>query len=81
VAQEGKTSFERDIKPLFRQMDIDHMEPFGVFLDDYGYMSKRENAESVRGTLVSKEMPPDGPYWSQEQLDLLSRWIADGCSP
>jgi hypothetical protein len=81
---ENSTSFARDIRPLFRQIDIDHMSPMGVLLDDYGYMSQRANAETVRDYLTGKQqpqMPPKGPYWSEEQIGLLSRWIADGCPP
>jgi len=36
-AQKGLT-FEKDIKPMFRPVDIAHMKPMGVKLDDYGYM-------------------------------------------
>ena len=32
-------SFSKDIKPLFREVDIDHMKVHGVNLDDYQYMS------------------------------------------
>ena len=28
-------SFERDIRPLFRQIDIDHMNKHNVLLDNY----------------------------------------------
>jgi hypothetical protein len=32
-------SYAKAITPLFRQIDIDHMKPFDVKLDDYGWMS------------------------------------------
>lgn len=36
----GKSvSYEKAIKILFRKIDIDHMKPFGVLLDDYAWMS------------------------------------------
>jgi hypothetical protein len=35
----GPVSFKKAILPLFRQVDIDHMKPFDVDLDDYGWMS------------------------------------------
>ena len=31
----GVISFARDILPLFRPIDIKHMAPMGVLLDDY----------------------------------------------
>lgn len=77
-------SYAQDIRPLFRQVDIDHMSAMGVLLDDYAFMSQRDNAQNVRDFLTGKnqpQMPPGGPYWSGEQIDLLSRWIDDGCPP
>jgi len=74
-------SFERDIKPLFRQIDLDHMAPMGVALDDYEYMSDASNAKSVYEFLTGDQeprMPIGGPYWSQEQLELYSRWLEAG---
>ncbi len=77
-------SFEKDIRPLFRAQDIDHMRPMGILLDDYTYMSQRDNAKSVQGRLDSSggpQMPPGGPYWTREQLDLFAKWIDAGCPP
>lgn len=77
-------SFERDIKPLFRQVDIDHMSGFDVLLDDYDYMSNAQNAHAVLQFLKGArqpQMPPGGPFWSDEQLGLLSRWIEGGYQP
>ena len=79
--QEGDVSFERDIKPLFRSIDIDHMEPMGVLLDDHAYMSEPGNAQAVYDFLTGEkqpQMPIGGPFWSQEQLDLFSKWMAGG---
>jgi hypothetical protein len=84
MAEQRTTSFERDIRPLFTPVDINHMRPMEVLLDDYGYMSQRENAETVRDFITGKEqpqMPPSGPYWPKERIELLSRWIAEGCPP
>ena len=74
-------SFERDIRPLFREIDIDHMGPMGVTLDSYDYMSDPSNAQSVYEYLTGDQeprMPIGGPYWSQEQLELYSRWLEAG---
>lgn len=78
-------SFSKDIKPLFRPMDVEHMHVYGVPLDDYAYMSDaandHQNAQAVLRTLIEKTMPPGGPFWSQEQLDLFQQWMADGYQP
>jgi hypothetical protein len=80
-------SFATDIKPMFRPIDIQHMQRGGVLLADYAYMSKpdndHQNAMRVYKSLVGNPptMPPGGPYWTQAQLDLLLAWIQGGCKP
>ena len=78
-------SFSKDIKPLFRPIDIDHMKDYGVSLDDYQYMSdpadNHANAQAVLDRLSNKTMPPGGPYWSATQLALYAKWQSDGYQP
>jgi len=78
-------SFEKDIRPLFRPMDVEHMNTYKIFLDNYTYMSNpannHANAQSVEDTLTSQSMPPGGPYWSDEQLVLFKKWRSDGYLP
>jgi hypothetical protein len=78
-------SFAKDVKPMFRQIDIDHMNKGKVFLDNYTYMSDASNdhgnAQSVEDTLANQSMPPGGPYWSNEQLTLYRQWRSDGYLP
>lgn len=45
-------SFKNDILPMFRKVDIDHMQPMGVLLDDYAYMSTPANAQGVYSYLT-----------------------------
>lgn len=78
-------SFAQSIRPLFRQIDIDHMKGHGVLLDDYTYMSdpggNYSNAQNVEDTLTSQSMPPGGPYWTDQQLNLYKQWRSDGYQP
>lgn len=77
-------SFERDIRPLFRPVDIEHMSGMDVLLDDYTYMSDATNAQAVYEYLAGKQqpqMPPGGPFWSSEQLSLFTQWIEQGRQP
>lgn len=83
-------SFAKDIKPLFRAVDIEHMKRLGIDLDDYQYMADpandHENAESVQQALTPQNgdppsMPPEGPYWTPAQLALFAQWRADGYQP
>ena len=74
-------SFAADILPLFTTMDVDHMKPHGVALDDYGYMSEPTHAGRVLETVSSGAMPPrdsSEPAWSQERVALLRAWIDGG---
>lgn len=81
-----QVSFAGDIRPLFRDIDISHMTPFGVELDNYAYMSNPDNAKSVLETLSPQKgqppsMPPGGPYWTAAQLALFAQWQQDGYQP
>jgi hypothetical protein len=80
-------SFDHDIRPLFRPIDVNHMNPRGVKLSDYSYMSDptndHKNAKDVLSALSPQNgdpprMPPGGPYWSNENLLLFTKWMSDG---
>src|SRR5579863_3716416 len=83
------TSFQADIVPLFRPMDIQCMRGRGVFLADYDFMSAKDggaffNAEKVLAFLKGDKaprMPFGGPYWSDESLTAFESWIKGGCRP
>jgi hypothetical protein len=71
-------SFERDIKPLFRENDIACMSSMGVLLDDYAFMSNPDNAKNVLDHLTGDtqpQMPLGGPFWSDAQIALFKSWI------
>jgi hypothetical protein len=81
-------SFEKDIKPLFRLIDVEHMKPARVLLDDYAYMSDpasgHRHANDVGDYLTGNKqprMPPGGPFWSEGQLELYAQWMSDGFQP
>ena len=81
-----KVSFARDIRPLFRAVDVEHMKVHGVNLDDYTFMSDVDNANKVFGALSAHDgnpppMPPGGPYWTADQLALFAQWQKDGYLP
>jgi hypothetical protein len=76
-------SFARDIKPLFRAVDVSHMKRYKINLDDYTFMSNPDHANKVLRTLSPHEddppsMPPGGPYWTEDQLALFAQWQKDG---
>ena len=71
---EGKLSFERDIKPLFRAKDRDSM--LAAF-DLFDYDDVVENADAIVGSLRSGQMPCDGA-WPESQVEKLQRWVDAG---
>lgn len=77
------TSYVLHIKPLFRPLDIEHMDGFGIDLGTYEGV--KENAPQILTRLRSdnEPMPPvasDGP-WPDEWIALFARWIAEGYPP
>jgi hypothetical protein len=78
-------SFARDIRPMFRPIDVEHMSKHHILLDDYTYMSDpasdHRNAQQVEDSLIQQSMPPGGPYWNGQQLSLYRQWKSDGYQP
>ncbi|MDQ3851061.1 MAG: ferritin-like protein [Actinomycetota bacterium] len=78
------TSFARDILPLFRPKDVQHMSFQGVDLRTYDRVKDRAEQilERVRATPQDGQMPPPTDQrWTTAQTDLLARWIAEGSPP
>jgi hypothetical protein len=67
-------SFERDIKPLFRESDRESMrETF----DLWSYEDVKEKADVIHGVLEAGSMPCDGP-WPADQVAVFKAWIDAG---
>jgi hypothetical protein len=69
-------SFERDIRPLFREGDVESMSP--VF-DLSSYQDVRANADAIYEQLAQGSMPCDGG-WPAEQVQRFRTWIDGGFS-
>ena len=69
-------TFERDIKPLFREGDRNAM--IAAF-DLWSCADVKANADAILGSVRSGSMPCD-MQWPDEQVELLQRWI-DGGTP
>jgi len=70
-------SFAKDIKQMFRAVDVAHMKRFGVLLDDYAQVQTALSAQNGN----SPSMPPGGPYWNADQVALFLQWRNDGYQP
>lgn len=70
----GEPSFERDIKPLFRETDREEMN---FAFDLWDYEDVKENADGILERVASGDMPCDGP-WPQDKVALFRRWTEAG---
>ncbi len=68
-------SFATDIRPLFREDDVDTMKQFGLDLSSYAHV--KDKAQLIYGTLEDGSMPCDGA-WPKEQVALFKRWMDEG---
>ena len=73
MAQAG-IGFERDIRPLFRDEDVQAMS-FALNLASYDDV--RENAEAIYERLADGSMPCDGA-WPADQVQHFRAWIDAG---
>jgi hypothetical protein len=71
-------SYAADIRPLFRQMDVDAMKARGLDLSSYDDVS--EQADEILSVLQDGSMPCDQP-WSQDWIKKFKQWITDGKQP
>ncbi|HZT95797.1 MAG TPA: hypothetical protein VFB34_03060 [Chloroflexota bacterium] len=74
MADSTALGFERDIKPLFRPEDREAME---FIFDLWDHQDVSDNADSILERVEDGTMPCD-TRWSEEQIQLLRRWIAAG---
>jgi hypothetical protein len=64
-------SYERDIRPLFRDRDRNSMRSR---FDLFSYDDVRANADRIYGTLSSGTMPCDGA-WPEENTARPKAWM------
>jgi hypothetical protein len=75
-------SFERDIRPMFTDMDIEHMEAYDM---DLGSRDDVEaHADAIYREVSGGTMPPPGAgesTWSGEMCERFKAWQSQGCPP
>ena len=74
MSGDQRSSYETDVKPLFRERDRESMQ-FAFDLWSYDDVSK--NADAILTRLRSGSMPCDGA-WPEAQIDLFAQWIEEG---
>ena len=70
-------SFERDIKPLFRDSDRAAMSKA---FDLWSPTDVAAHGDAIAARLRTGSMPCDGP-WPAEQVGTLTRWLDAGAEP
>ena len=70
----AELSFERDIRPLFREKDVKSMS--GHF-DLSSYEEVRDHAEAIHARLADGSMPCD-ETWPAENVERFGQWMAAG---
>jgi hypothetical protein len=69
-------SFASQIRPLFREEDVDAMKDFGPF-DLSNHADVSAHADTILERLDAGDMPCDG-CWEPDQVALFRQWIDDG---
>ena len=67
-------SFDRDVKPLFRESDRNAMSSA---FDLWSYDDVSAHADAILERLRAGTMPCDGA-WPDAQVDVFQRWIDTG---
>ena len=73
---EASLSFERDVKPLFRERDRGAMQNVAGF-DLWSHDDVREHSQAILGRLEDGSMPCD-QAWPKDQVALFRRWVDAG---
>ena len=74
---ETELSFAQDIRPLFRDRDVQSMS---FAFDLASYEDVKTNAGAIYRRLASGSMPCDGG-WPAEDVERFQAWIDHGCPP
>jgi len=70
-------SFERDVRPMFREKDRDSMLKR---FDLWSHIDVQAHQDAILERLRNGTMPCDGA-WTPERVAIFQRWIASGSAP
>jgi hypothetical protein len=82
MTDDGKLSFATDIRPMFTDMDVEHMKAFDVDLSSRDDVEK--HADAIYETVRGGTMPPPGSgevRWTPEMCERFGRWRTQGFAP
>jgi hypothetical protein len=70
-----QVGFESDIRPLFREKDVQSMS---AKFDLSSYDDVKSSAQPILAAVASGSMPCDGA-WPAERVALFREWVDAGC--
>jgi hypothetical protein len=73
--EQAGIGFEHDIRPLFREKDVESMSSA---FDLSSYDDVRANAERILAKVSDGSMPCDG-RWPADRVALFRTWVDAGC--
>jgi hypothetical protein len=82
MTDEAALSFSKDIRPMFTEMDVEHMKQGGLDLSDYDSVKKA--ADAIYETVSTGSMPPPSSgesRWTPEMSARFKAWQNQGCPP
>jgi hypothetical protein len=82
MPDQPKLSFAKDIRPMFTDLDVAHMEPLGIDLSSRDDVA--DHADGIYGTVSSGSMPPESSgekRWTQDMCARFKEWQTQGCPP
>jgi hypothetical protein len=75
-SDEAGSSFEKDVRPLFRERDRSAMLNIASF-DLWRRADVVDHARAILARLEDGSMPCDGA-WSDDQVSVFRRWVESG---
>ncbi|HEV3091697.1 MAG TPA: hypothetical protein VGX91_09715 [Candidatus Cybelea sp.] len=73
--------FAKDIRPMFTDIDVEHMKNLGIDLSKYEDVVSY--AEAIHRTVSNGTMPPpgQGKQWTEEMVARFKEWQRANCPP
>ncbi|MGB8964536.1 MAG: hypothetical protein WCB99_02735 [Candidatus Cybelea sp.] len=82
MSDQPALSFAKDIRPMFTDTDVAHMQPAGIDLSSKDDVTA--NADAIYTTVSGGSMPPPSSgeeRWSPEMCARFKQWQTQGCPP
>lgn len=81
-AESSTLSFAKDIRPMFSDLDVEHMKPFGMDLSNRDDVMN--NAAAIYADVSTGRMPPRSSGeepWTVAMCERFKAWQSQGCPP